>query len=66
MEQEKDVKIFDKDELLYFDGKECRVIAEYERTICVEYVHYPFAGQEEEFPYPRVILRKGEVERAAI
>ncbi|MFC3526074.1 hypothetical protein ACFOLK_16135 [Marinococcus halophilus] len=42
------------------------MIAEYERTICVEYVHYPFAGQEEEFPYPRVILRKGEVERAAI
>ncbi|SFE80074.1 hypothetical protein [Alteribacillus iranensis] len=54
---------FEKGELLQYQDKECRVIAEYDRTVCVEYTNYPFAGEEEEFPYPRVILLKNEVKR---
>ncbi|WP_240377326.1 hypothetical protein [Bacillus piscicola] len=61
--KEKEEPLFEKGELLYFQDKACRVIAEYDRTVCVEYSDYPFAGEEEEFPYPRVILLKNEVRR---
>ncbi|SDH83456.1 hypothetical protein SAMN05192534_112104 [Alteribacillus persepolensis] len=63
MENNEKESLFEKGELLLYDNKECRVIAEYERTICVEFTHYPFAGEEEEYPYPRVILLKNEVQR---
>ncbi|SDI18830.1 hypothetical protein [Alteribacillus bidgolensis] len=63
MESNKEESWFEKGELLIYDQKECRVIAEYERTVCVEFTDYPFAGEEEEYPYPRVILLKNEVTR---
>lgn len=59
----KDEKLFDKDELVRHEKKDCRVIAEYERTICIEYIDYPFPDEEEKYPHPRVIVRKDEVER---
>ncbi|RKD73317.1 MULTISPECIES: hypothetical protein [Sinobaca] len=65
MEKEKEEPLFEKGEVLYYQGKECRVIAEYDRTVCVEFSGYPFAGEEEEFPHPRVILLKNEVQRSA-
>ncbi|MFB5661843.1 hypothetical protein [Alteribacillus sp. HJP-4] len=65
MEKDKEEPLFEKGELLLYEKKECRVIAEYDRTICVEYLGYPFPGEEEEYPYPRVILLKNEVERTS-
>ncbi|MDQ0298889.1 hypothetical protein J2S78_001309 [Salibacterium salarium] len=42
-----------------YKGKVCTVIAEYTRTICIEYIDFPFQ-EEEEFPYQREIVLKDE------
>ncbi|MFD2706643.1 hypothetical protein [Salibacterium lacus] len=46
-----------------YKNKACTVINEYERSLCIEYNHFPFADEnEEDFPYRREIIRKGEAE----
>ncbi|RSL30197.1 hypothetical protein D7Z54_27280 [Salibacterium salarium] len=44
-----------------YKGKTCMVIAEYTRTICIEYEGFPFHEEDEEdFPYQREIILKDE------
>ncbi|SFP67681.1 hypothetical protein [Salibacterium halotolerans] len=46
-----------------YKNKACTVINEYERSLCIEYNHFPFLEEnEEDFPYRREIIRKGEAE----
>ncbi|MGY4690826.1 hypothetical protein [Salibacterium sp. K-3] len=46
-----------------YKGKACTVINEYERSLCIEYNYFPFPDEsEEDFPYRREIIRKGEAE----
>ncbi|MFZ4454550.1 hypothetical protein [Salibacterium aidingense] len=48
-----------------YKGKACTVINEYERSLCIEYNHFPFPDEsEEDFPYRREIIRKGEAGEA--
>ncbi|SFL92115.1 hypothetical protein [Salibacterium qingdaonense] len=46
-----------------YKNKACTVINEYERSLCIEYNYFPFQDEnEEDFPYRREIIRKGEAE----
>ncbi|RSL31958.1 hypothetical protein D7Z54_18440 [Salibacterium salarium] len=58
-------KLFTIGQQISYKGKACSVINEYERSICIEYNNYPFLNEnEEDFPYHREIIRKGEAEEA--
>ncbi|MDQ0298461.1 flagellar biosynthesis component FlhA [Salibacterium salarium] len=58
-------KLFTIGQQISYKGKACSVINEYERSICIEYNNYPFLDEpEDDFPYHREIIRKGEAEEA--
>ncbi|MFC5712424.1 hypothetical protein ACFPU1_06500 [Thalassorhabdus alkalitolerans] len=57
--------LFEKEEIVIYEGEQAKVIAEYQRTICIELLEYPIEDKEEEFPFHRLVIKKDECERTA-
>ncbi|WP_018924994.1 hypothetical protein [Salsuginibacillus kocurii] len=61
---EEPVKLFTPGQTVFHKEKQCTIIAEYQLSVTIEYVDYPFQGQEEEFPFPRTVVKKEKVQPA--
>ncbi|QDI90109.1 hypothetical protein EPH95_02075 [Salicibibacter halophilus] len=55
--------LFDIGETVKYEGELLKVIAEHERTIVAEFNRFPIPEKEEEFPFQRIVIRKGKAER---
>ncbi|MBB6449183.1 hypothetical protein HNR44_001132 [Geomicrobium halophilum] len=56
-------KLFVIGENIKYEGEQLKVIAEYERTIVAEFNRFPIPDREEEFPFRRIVIKKGKAER---
>ncbi|GAK09071.1 hypothetical protein [Geomicrobium sp. JCM 19038] len=56
-------KLFQIGESVKYEGEMMKVIAEYERTIVAEFNRFPIPEKEEEFPFRRIVIKKGNVQR---
>ncbi|EZH67375.1 hypothetical protein DH09_05440 [Bacillaceae bacterium JMAK1] len=56
-------KLFQIGESVKYEGEMMKVIAEYERTIVAEFNRFPIPDKEEEFPFRRIVVKKGNVQR---
>ncbi|MBM7632713.1 hypothetical protein [Geomicrobium sediminis] len=56
-------KLFQIGESVKYEGEMMKVIAEYERTIVAEFNRFPIPDKEEEFPFRRIVIKKGNVQR---
>lgn len=58
-----DINLFTIGQEVACKGKACTVVAEYTRTICIEYQDFPFLDEpEDEFPYSREVILKTEAD----
>ncbi|GAK00506.1 hypothetical protein [Geomicrobium sp. JCM 19055] len=56
-------KLFQIGESVKYEGEMMKVIAEYERTIVAEFNRFPIPDKEEDFPFRRIVIKKGNVQR---
>ncbi|PSL50426.1 hypothetical protein B0H94_10337 [Salsuginibacillus halophilus] len=53
---------FHAGQTVYLEEKECSIIAEYERSIAIEFVDFPFPEETERFPHARTVVKKEKVQ----
>ncbi|WP_100398089.1 hypothetical protein [Bacillus sp. FJAT-44742] len=56
-------RLFTIGEQVLYKGEAAQVTAEYKHAVCIEFVHYPIVEKKEEFPDPRVVIKKDACER---
>ncbi|WP_152548877.1 hypothetical protein [Geomicrobium sp. JCM 19037] len=62
-EMEEKERLFTIGETVTYEGETMKVIAEYERTIVAEFNRFPIPNKEEEFPFRRIVIKKGKAKR---
>ncbi|PSL42403.1 hypothetical protein B0H94_1156 [Salsuginibacillus halophilus] len=54
-------KLFLPGQAVTFKDKPCTIIAEYNLSVTIEFLGYPYKGEEEAFPHPRTVVKKEKV-----